>query len=232
MPGDHGTKGSFTISFNSSIVDWNFLRSIYGWSGIQFQAWARGSLVICPAADPNQPEADKTVPVPVALHISPTLEFFVDKNHYFGGDMYSYHRSPLILHLSPGVPHTLDIRVTHDIRAFGGGMPPALAIDIEAEIADGGLIADADKAIVPDIVAGKVAGSGWISVPVRNELAKVWVDIVDVVPAHHVCLMQKLYNGNDQRLTNVQRLYQRLPLLFTTRRIYHLFVLPLGKPDQ
>lgn len=167
--------GTMTISFNSSVVDWEFLRSIYGWSGIQYQAWARGALVVCPAHK-NVPDA-----ISVTLHISPTVEYFVNKKPYFGGDMFSYKRSPSVLHLKPGVPHTLDIRITHDIRAFGGAMPPALEIAIEADLATGGLLVEAERAIVPDVVGGKLAGKGWVSIPVRNERAAGLIEILGIL---------------------------------------------------
>lgn len=95
--------------------------------------------------------------------------------------MFSYHKAPNVLHLTPGVPHTLDIRFTHDIRASGGGMPPTLQIAINADIARGGLVADSEKAIVPDVVDGKLAGMGWVSLPLRNERAEGWIEVLSVL---------------------------------------------------
>lgn len=177
------------ISFNSSVVDWEFLRSIFGWSGIQYQAWARGTIVVCPTSSRSAalPHIDVPNAIPVALHISPIMEYFVDKKPYFGGDMFSYKRSPSVLHLIPGVPHTLDIRITHDIRAFGGAMPPALEVEIEADLATGGLVAESERAIVPDVVDGKLAGRGWVSIPVRNERATGSIEIVGILAEGNVC---------------------------------------------
>jgi len=178
-----------TISFNSSVVDWEFLRSIYGWSGVQYQAWARGTLVVCPISSRSVtlPHMDVPDTIPVTLHISPTMEYFVDKKPYFGGDMFNYKRSLSVLHLVPGVPHTLDVRITHDIRAFGGAMPPALEIAIEADLATGGLLAEAERAILPDVVDGKLAGKGWVSIPIRNERAAGSIEILGILAEENVC---------------------------------------------
>lgn len=125
--------------------------------------------------------------IPVTLHISPTMEYFVDKKPYFGGDMFNYKRSLSVLHLVPGVPHTLDVRITHDIRAFGGAMPPALEIAIEADLATGGLLAEAERAILPDVVDGKLAGKGWVSIPIRNERAAGSIEILGILAEENVC---------------------------------------------
>lgn len=159
---------------------------------MQFQAWARGTIVIsCPNVGNSTLEekssiaeesGEEVVDVPVNFHISPTIEYFVNGKSYFGGDMYSYHRAPAVVHLTLDTPHTIDIRVTHDIRAFGGGMPPALDISVEAKVAatDSGLVAEVAGAIAPDIIENiGVAGKGWVSFPVRNE-AKEWINILDV----------------------------------------------------
>ncbi|KAF8468375.1 hypothetical protein BDZ91DRAFT_695632 [Kalaharituber pfeilii] len=180
---DKSGSGTITIGFNSTIVDWDFLRSIYGWSGTQFQAWARGSLLVCPGPSQRKSKAvGSDIRVPVNLHISPVLEYFLDKKPYYGGDMYGYRRAPAVPHLTPGVNYTLDIRITHDIRAFGGGMPPALEVFVEISMGEDGmgLVAEPKKAVVPDIVMGMIAGEGWASLPVRNERFKDWIEILKV----------------------------------------------------
>ena len=169
------------MSFDSPVVDWNFLRSVYGWAGIQYQAWIRGTLLVCPGL--SQP----SVPIPVTLNISPTLEFFVNKEKYFGGDMFSYRRAPTVLYLEPGTQHTLDIRIAHDIRVSGGGIPPTVDIVVEADIAIGGLVVNPGDSIMPDIVGGKLAGAGWGSIPVRNENSVDWIEVLGVMATDAVC---------------------------------------------
>ncbi|KAF8544465.1 hypothetical protein BDD12DRAFT_872710 [Trichophaea hybrida] len=147
-------------------VDWNTLRSVYGWSGIQYQAWARGSLEIC-----------GTVETAVVVYINNVGEFWIDNVQYFGGDFYGYRRAPVVVKLKPG-RHKVDVRVTHDIRNFGGGMPPVLSFTIEAHGSKEGLVAVPENAVVPDVVEGKLVGE-WVSVPLRNEAAE-WVKVVGV----------------------------------------------------
>lgn len=101
--------------------------------------------------------------------------------------MFSYRRAPTVLYLEPGTQHTLDIRITHDIRVSGGGIPPIVNIVVEADIAVGGLVVDSENAIVPDIVGGKVAGAGWGSIPVRNENSVSWIEVLEVIVEDTVC---------------------------------------------
>lgn len=163
-------KGAVTVDFDN--VDWDGLRSIYGWSAIQFQAWARGSLDVCADADA---ESGQTT---IILHVWNIGEFWIDDTQYFGGDFYGYRRAPVVLQLAPG-KHKFDVRVTHDIRNFGGGMPPKVAFEIEARVSPGGLVAVPEGAVVSDLVEGKIIGK-WASIPLRND-AENWIEVLGVV---------------------------------------------------
>lgn len=128
----------------------------------------------------------------VALYVWNVGEFWIDDTQYFGGDFYGYKRAPVVVRLSPG-KHRFDVRVTHDIRSFGGAMPPILRIEIEARVASGSLIAIPEGAVVSDLVAGRLVGK-WASVPLRNE-GERWIEILEVsaidvcrLPAHDHCL--------------------------------------------
>lgn len=101
--------------------------------------------------------------------------------------MFSYHRAPTVLYLEPRTQHTLDIRITHDIRVSGGGIPPTVDIAVEADIAVGGLVVDPRNVIVPDMVRGKLAGAGWGSIPVRNENSESWIEVLGVMAEENVC---------------------------------------------
>lgn len=153
-------------------VDWDGLRSIYGWSGIQFQAWARGSLDVCRDTDAGN---DQTT---VVLYVWNIGEFWVDDKQYFGGDFYGYRRAPVVLQLAPG-KHKLDVRVAHDIRNFGGGMPSKVTFGVEVEVSPGGLVAVPEGAVVSDLVDGGIVGE-WASIPLRND-AKGRIEILEVV---------------------------------------------------
>jgi len=147
-------------------VDWNTLRSIYGWSGIQYQAWARGSLEICGTADTT-----------VVVYINNVGEFWINNVQYFGGDFYGYKRAPVVVKLKPG-RHRVDVRITHDIRNFGDEMPPVLSFTVDAHKSKEGLVAVPEKAVVSDIVEGKLVGE-WASMSLRNE-ATGWVEVIGV----------------------------------------------------
>lgn len=157
-------KASLNVSFSE--VEWSFLQSVYGWSALQYQAWARGFL------DVSQPNGQT-----IALYMSGLLEFLVDGKRHFGGDFYSYRRAPVILHLSQG-QHTLDIRLTRDVRALGAADEPIIGVDVEAEERQMSLSIDSGSLLVSDITQGRL-GNGWASIDVQNNLAE-WVEIVSL----------------------------------------------------
>ena len=162
------------IDFDFPLVDWNFLQSIYGWSALQFQAWARGDLVI------NTGE-----PRPVVFYADKVLEFVVDGKSYFGGDFYAYRRAPLVLRLDPGT-HRIDVRLVRDVRAMGGQLPPSVRIDIKAEFSVKNLVVLSDKIVLPEMVGGKLA-SHLGSVPVRND-SDDWIEIVGLESSEKVII--------------------------------------------
>ncbi|MCJ1285379.1 hypothetical protein MMC26_004719 [Xylographa opegraphella] len=152
------------MTFQFPHIDWKFLQSIYGWSALQFQAWARGDLLI-----------EASMPQAVVFHTDNVLEFFIDGEPYFGGDFYAYRRAPLVLQLKPGT-HRIDVRLIRDVRAMGGILPPTLRVNIKAEFSAEKLAVLSDKMILPDLVDGKLA-SHQGSVSVRND-SDDWIEIV------------------------------------------------------
>lgn len=149
-----------TIDFPA--IDWEWLRSIYGWAAFQYQAWARGSLIV---------HGDSTRTI--VLYTDHVLEYWVGGQHVFGGDFYAYRKAPLILYLDPGL-HQVDVRLVRDIRVMGGIGKPIIEIRLEAQKSGGGL-SFAGKPVVPDIVDGRLA-SKLASVSVRNE-ERLWIDV-------------------------------------------------------
>ena len=137
-------------------IDWAFLQSVYGWAALQYQAWARGHLIV--TAEKSQT---------ILLYTDNVLEFRVNNTHYFGGDFYAFRRSALVLHLEPG-KHKLDVRLIRDVRAMGAVGEPKVSIILEAIICEGGLAVEWRRLLVPEVIDGCLA-SPFASVPVRND---------------------------------------------------------------
>ena len=147
-------EASLLVSFPD--IDWTFLQSVYGWAAVQYQAWARGHLTIAASTARS-----------IILYADNVLEFWVDDQHYFGGDYYAYRRAPLVLHLSPG-SHNVNIRLIRDVRVMGGIGEPKTSITLKAEGSNSSLALVVHKALIPDVVNGAFA-TPFASIPVRNE---------------------------------------------------------------
>ncbi|KAI8992141.1 hypothetical protein BDF20DRAFT_832121 [Mycotypha africana] len=81
----------------------------FGWSIEQYQAWARGLLVV-------------HEPVQLFIQISGVSEFYLDGVKYHG-DCYAYNTTTHIVSMKHG-KHHLDVRIVHDVRVFGGSKVP------------------------------------------------------------------------------------------------------------
>lgn len=154
---------NLTVSFPE--VDWDFMQSIYGWAAVQYQAWARGNLIV----DAGSSET-------VVLYSDNVLEFWVDDRLHFGGDFYGYRIAPLVLNLEPGF-HKVDVRLVRDVRAVGGVGEPSLCVRMEAQKAHGGLVV-VGQLLLPDLVNGKLA-SHVGSVTIRSE-ENEWIEVWDI----------------------------------------------------
>ncbi|GAB7365398.1 hypothetical protein MBLNU230_g6476t1 [Neophaeotheca triangularis] len=102
-------------------VPWRALQDVYGWSALQWQGWARGSINV----DANETKV-------LILHTDHVLEYWIDHVRYYGGDFYAYRRAPVTLRLAPGT-HTIELRLTRDVRAMGGVDPPDITINLALE---------------------------------------------------------------------------------------------------
>ena len=162
---EDSAEASLIVGFPN--IDWPFLQSVYGWAALQYQAWALGHLTI--AADSTQS---------ILFYTDNVLEFWVDDDHYFGGDYYAYRRAPLVLHLNPG-SHNVDIRLIRDVRVMGGTGEPKTSIRLKARSSDSSLALSAQKALIPDITNGVLA-SPFASVPVINQ-GRDAIDILDII---------------------------------------------------
>ncbi|PGH00606.1 hypothetical protein GX51_05705 [Blastomyces parvus] len=176
-------------------VDWELLRSFYGWAGLQYQAWARGHFnVTTPTA--AAPATGVISSATVAVYTDGLLEVWVDDEPFFGGDFYTYRRAPVILKLAAG-SHVVDLRLVRDVRAMGGVGEPRIRAAVEVQLmpsslaGDGADGADGEEAmsdlkldpgsvLVAEVVEGKLA-SPLASVVVRNE-RDAWAQITDITP--------------------------------------------------
>lgn len=161
-----GDVAEATLIVGFPNIDWPSLQSVYGWAALQYQAWARGHLTI--AANYAQS---------VLFYADNVIEFWIDDDHYFGGDYYAYRRAPLVLHLSPG-SHNVDIRLIRDVRVMGGIGQPKISIKLKAESSNGSLVLVGHRALIPSIVNGVLA-SPFAFVPVRNQ-GRTAIDILDI----------------------------------------------------
>ena len=159
----HPSSASSKLTVGFPNIDWASLRSVYGWAALQYQAWARGYLVV-----------SDLVKRQYVVNFDHVLEFWIDQRPYFGGDFYAYRNAPLVLLLEPG-RHRIEVRLIRDVRAMGGDGDPTVDIMLHIQRSVSSLAIDADKLIVPDIVDRKLA-STLACVPVRNEGAK-WIEI-------------------------------------------------------
>ncbi|KAF2156221.1 hypothetical protein K461DRAFT_221723 [Myriangium duriaei CBS 260.36] len=148
------TEADLNFRFNE--VDWTELQRVYGWAALQYQAWTRGHILV----GGNSPRT-------VLLSIKNVIEFYIDGQHYFGGDMYAFGKAPVVLKLSPG-QHRLDIRLIRDVRAMGGIGDPAISISVQARLSSSQLHIDGEQSLFPDVV-GRRLSSPFASIVVRND---------------------------------------------------------------
>ncbi|KAF3050665.1 hypothetical protein E8E11_008558 [Didymella keratinophila] len=146
-------NASFSVSYSN--VDWDFLKSIYGWSSVQYQAWARGELVVGGKETQD-----------IILHTDAILEYWINDIHYFGGDYYSFRNAPPVLHLQPG-HHRIDLRLARDVRAFGGIVEPTIDVAVNAEQVSGSLDLAKPGVLMSDVLDGKLA-TPYGSITLRN----------------------------------------------------------------
>lgn len=146
-------NASLSVSYSS--VDWDFLKDIYGWAAVQYQAWARGELIISGKETQH-----------IILHTDAILEYWVDDTHYFGGDYYSFRDAPPVLHLDPG-RHRIDLRLAREVRAFGGILEPTIDVVVGVEQVSGSLDLARPGILVSDVIDGQLA-SPHGSVTLRN----------------------------------------------------------------
>ncbi|EQL33940.1 hypothetical protein, variant [Blastomyces dermatitidis ATCC 26199] len=190
------TSAKVTLDVGFPDVDWELLRSFYGWAGLQYQAWARGHFNVTTRTVAGGYTSSSTV----AVYTDGLLEVWIDGEPFFGGDFYAYRRAPVTLKLAAG-SHVVDLRLVRDVRALGGVGEPRIRAAVEVQLiqpslaGDGtgsddndevvlGLKLDAGSVLVADVVEGKLA-SPFASVIVRNE-HDGWAEITDIKPVRDI----------------------------------------------
>ena len=166
---DQAVETQGTFAFGE--VDWQTLRSYYGWSALQYQGWARTNITVI-----------KPTTHSVAIYTDGILEFWFGDRHFFGGDFYSYRRAPVIIPLAVGV-HRFDVRLTRDVRAMGGSDSPTYPFAIRIELLERDLIVDVSKAILPELIDRKALSSSWSSISLQNAMDQP-IEIIDMKSAN------------------------------------------------
>jgi len=144
-------------------VDWQWLRDTYGWAALQWQAWARGEIYI------QHENVDVLI-----LNTGGVLEYWIDDQHYFGGDFYGFRKVPVTLRLSQGV-HRFDVKLVREIRSMGGVGDPDVKVNLELRRSRRGLVRtnpEFDEGVlISDLIGGDYGplASGYASVMVRND---------------------------------------------------------------
>ncbi|KAF2688755.1 alpha/beta-hydrolase [Lentithecium fluviatile CBS 122367] len=192
------TYANASLSISYSNVDWDFLKVVYGWAAVQYQAWARGELTV----RGNSTQS-------VILSTDAILEFWVDEAHYFGGDFFTFRKAPAVLHLNPGT-HKIDIRLVRDVRAFGGILPPTIDVVVHAERATSILELAMPGILMSDVVDGKLAapvGSVMLRNSGENDIKIMGIEPSDV--RHPISLpeldSQEILAQGSRVLTAAQR---------------------------
>jgi hypothetical protein len=150
-----GFAANVTLRVSFPSVDWSFLQLVYGWAATQYQAWARGEIVL--TGDVAQD---------VLIWTDHVLEFAIDGKRTFGGDFFAFRKAPLVLRLKPG-RHIIDLRLVRDVRAMGGLGVPTIDVDLEFRIARKDLEIREGSILISDVVDGRL-GSPYASVAVTN----------------------------------------------------------------
>lgn len=152
-------------------VSWSSQQASEGWSALQYQAWARGTIFL------NSPDDQQ-----VEMYTDGVLEFLIDGQSFFGGDLYSFRRTPTTLRLSPG-PHQLDVRLVRDVRVMGGTGDPTISVVLELRMVTDSIVIEQNQILVSDIVSGRLASS-LASLPIRNtgrqSITVLSIDATDV----------------------------------------------------
>jgi hypothetical protein len=161
-----GMVPSIELDAAFSGVDWAFQQSVYGWAALQYQAFARGFIIVGGDSSCN-----------VILHADNVLELSVNNKAHFGGDFYGFRRAPLILKLAPG-ENKIDLRLVRDVRSMGGLGSPSISVRLTVQRCTTLLNIVKKSVLLPDVINGKLT-TPYASVILCNATDS-WINVVDV----------------------------------------------------
>lgn len=164
-----------TLRFEfKDVINWQEQQAIYGWAGLQFQAWARGWIEV--------EELSR-----VKVEVSGAVEFFIGSQKFLG-DVYGYNTAPVLVSIPKGRTR-IDIMVAGDIRATGGKLPPSIKTVVRVLAAQEGLTLDERSWKIPDAVPGGegegIFAGEFGTISVMNE-GFILVDIIAIEGANVV----------------------------------------------
>lgn len=172
-------RASVFIDLTHKDIEWDFLRSIYGWAILQYQSWARGSLL---NSSPR--------PIKIALFPTNAFELWVNDQHIFGADFYGFERAPVVLTLNPG-HNVVNLRLIRDVRANGGSSPPSIEATLRVETLQGSATVLPRSVLVPDVVNGRFI-SALGSVTILNHAKKdVYVESIALSSSGRKCQLSR-----------------------------------------
>lgn len=148
-----GVNIDWTIDFPD--IDWNFLQQVYGWTIVQYQAWIRGIVI-------NRSSHEQLT----ALTLNQVLEYWVNNDHYFGGDFLGLERAPQLVRLQPG-ENVIEIRLIRDVRSMGGIGHTHINPSLKIAPAHEGLSIVENSLVAPEIFDGRLA-SPYVGVTLHN----------------------------------------------------------------
>jgi hypothetical protein len=144
---------------------------VYGWSALQWQGWARGEIHV-----------DSEGPVSTRLFTDSVLEYALDGERIFGGDVYTFRKAPHVLFLTPG-KHILEVRLLRDVRVMGGVGEPTLDFSIDLQLCQEQVEIVQGSVLVSDVVDGWLP-SPYATFDVRNN-GFDWIEVdIALVPAN------------------------------------------------
>lgn len=124
-----------------------------------------------------------------AFDVDGVLEYYLNNEAYFGGDLYGYRRAGAVVYLCPG-KHKLDVRLVRDVRAMGGASDASIDVRLTMYPVTTGLTVAGRGVSMADVVDGKLT-SPFASVPVRND-AHQDILIHNVTSTHGHCNIRLL----------------------------------------
>ncbi|KAI8367496.1 uncharacterized protein BYT42DRAFT_586475 [Radiomyces spectabilis] len=127
----------------------------FGWSIEQYQCWIRGYVDVAERAK-------------FEIQVQGSSEFYIDRARYHG-DAYSIGTTQHIATLDKG-RHTIEIRLVHDVRIYGGGVaPPQCQCTVHLQqLNETNPVRIPQDVLLPSLLSGKGFAGSFGRVSVQN----------------------------------------------------------------